>query len=241
VARRADIAKHAVTVVSLGVLAAALYYGFRWDRAAPAPSPTPAPAGAARTPSERDAALPGAPQGPHPAPVNVFTAAAVGDWSAFRVDNKSPLLEATTTVLWTVTSANDDEVVVGGRGRLDTGEEKTLRDLVFPRADLTLERLLQMDYSGWKILQITSSEEVHEVGGRAFACTRVTFTSSDPLFPDKRTETRIWFSPEVTGSGIVESREVQLLGDVRFEITKTLIGFGNADKTTWGERPPSMR
>jgi len=237
---RRDLAKHAVTATSLVVLAGALYYAFHYDRAAPgAPLDDAGPRGTATEPFPgTGASMPAPPAGDlHPAPVNVFADAAEGDWSAFQVHSRSELLDATSTVLWQVTSVSDDSVIVGGKGRLVGGKEQTLRDMVFPRSGLTLERLLELDYGEWTILTTKTSEEPHEVGGRTFECTKVVFTSRDPLFPGKQTETQIWFSRAVNGSGIVESREVQQLGEMRFEITKTLIGFGTATATTWGERP----
>jgi len=235
VPRPREIAKHSVTIISLIAIAGAVYYAYEFEHTPPSRSSDSTLAKSAPEANTAPLAVP-APAS-HPAPVNVFAKAVVGDWSAFRIEHKSSLLEAGSTVLWTVTSADAVTVVVGGKGRLDTGEEKDLRDMTFPRSDLTLERLLEMDYSEWKILRAETGQEPHQVGGRSFDCTTVTFSSSDPLFPDKQTETQIWFSAEVTGSGIVESREVQLLGDMRFEITKTLVGFGSKEKTTWGERP----
>ena len=50
-------------------------------------------------------------------------------------------------------------------------------------------------------------------------------------------ETEVWFSSEVTGSGIVEEHETQKLDDLHTELTHTVIGYGKKGTVTWGKRP----
>ncbi len=219
----------AALVVIAGAIGYATFTSDHGVDASGAPSPTTtAPAPAAPT----------VPGGAHPAPREVFADARVGDWYAYRVINQGVLGDIRATAMVAITAATPDTVTRGLRGRLDaTGEEKPQPSDTFPRAGLSLERLTGADIGEWTLSGITVVDEAHTVGGRTFACTRISFASADPLFPEKRTHTDLWISAEVPAGGLVEEHEVQHLGDLTFELTTQVTGFGTAAGTTWGTRP----
>ena len=226
--RRLQIAAFAVSVA---LLVAALVYtrgGAGQDADAPAPASPPARLTHPRPVATTD----------HAAPFEAFAQARVGDWYAYRVISTGSLAETHATAMVVVSAANDRTVVRALRGRNDaTGEEPAEPSDEFPRAGLTLERLGGDDVGGWTLFDVATTPDQHVVDGRPFACTKVTFGSRDPLFPDKRTRTELWLSPEVPAGGLVASREEQHLGAMTFVMTEELIGFGTADGTIWGTRP----
>jgi hypothetical protein len=177
-------------------------------------------------------------EGAHPAPIEAFQHAREGDWYAYRVVNAGSFGGFTSTVVAWISAQTDAQVTRSVRGRLEnTGEERTGRDEHFPRRGLTVERLTGKDIGEWPIFAVTVADEARAVGGRTFACKKIVFHSKDPMFPNKRTRTELWISPEVPGGGFVAEREVQHMDSMSFEITQELIGFGTASGATWGTRP----
>ncbi|MCE9575065.1 MAG: hypothetical protein K8W52_18080 [Deltaproteobacteria bacterium] len=228
--------KSVVLAVALLVIAGGLGYAFlSSDHGIEAPqSPTPPPA-----PKVPPPAMPPTPAHAHAAPLEAFATATVGDWHAYRVVNGGTLGEIRTTAMVAITAVTPDTVTRAMRGRIDaTGEEKHEPNDAFPRKGLTLERLTGDDLAEWTLSDVTVVDEVHTVGGRAFACKKISYASADPMFPEKRTHTDLWISPEVPAGGLVEEHEIQHLDQATFEITSQVIGFGTAAGTTWGTRPP---
>lgn len=219
--------------LAIAVIAGAFGYAW-WADTRSAPPPSAPAAGATRVaapPADAEAGVPS----------TLFADARAGDWHAYRVTSAGPYgILRSTAVTW-VSDARADGVTRSVRGRLDGGDEvRTGRDEQFPRAGLTLARLLGHDHSGWTLFDVEVTDDVRTVGDRSFACTKFTFRSRDPMFPKKVTRTERWLSPEVPAGGLVAEREVQELGDARFEISQDLIGFGTAEGTRWGVRPPEL-
>lgn len=203
------------------------------DAAIAATTTAPPPSGPARHVDD---------PGPHPAPFEAYARAHLGDWYAYRVVNNGPAMHdvRALAITW-VTAAADDHVSVSFHGRIDaTGQEESGHAEDFPRAGLTLERLHGDDIGGWTIRDVTFTDEPHTIGGRTFACTRISFASQDPMFPGKRTHTDLWISAEVPVGGLVAEHEVQDLDQMHFDMTKELVGFGTAGGPTWGARPAGL-
>ncbi len=176
--------------------------------------------------------------GAHPAPLELFADAKVGDWYAYRVVNAGSLGGIQSTVLTWVTAVDASTVTRTWRGRLDTtGDEHSGHPETFPRAGLTLERLDGDDIGGWTLADLAVTDDVHVVGDHRFACKKIAFASSDPMFARKHTHSDLWISAEVPAGGLVAKREEQHLDAMTFVITEELIGFGTASGTTWGTRP----
>lgn len=175
-------------------------------------------------------------------PLQVFADAKIGDWIAYRVITESSLAPTVTaTGIERITSVDDVKVERTFSGRVDaTGEVGSKRYEDRPRKGLTLDQLITNDVAGWTIYEVAVSDDVHEVGGRHFKCKKISFSSRDPLFSQKRTRTDLWISNEVPAGGLVEKREVQELPEVRFVITKQLLGFGSASTTSWGTKPEGL-
>lgn len=176
------------------------------------------------------------------APLQVFATAKVGDWLSYRVITESSIAPTiTTTVIERISSVDDRNVTRSFAGRIDaTGEVRSDRTESRPRNGLTLDQLIGNDIGGWTITELVVADDVHEVGGRSFPCKKISFASRDPLLPNKRTHTDLWISSEVPAGSLVEQREVQELRDMRFTITKQLIGFGDATTTRWGKKPEGL-
>lgn len=175
-------------------------------------------------------------------PLQVFADAKVGDWIAYRVTTESSLAPTVTaTGIERITNVDATKVERAFSGRIDaTGELHGKRYEDRPRNGLTLDQLTTNDVGGWTIYEVAVSDDVHEVGERRFPCKKISFSSRDPLFPKKRTRTDLWISSEVPAGGLVEEREVQELPEVRFVITKQLLGFGDASATSWGTKPEGL-
>lgn len=177
---------------------------------------------------------------PHPAPLQVFATAQVGDWAAATVVSTGAFGSAAgthATVIDEIVAADATTVTHRLRGHNDaTGEVVVEPTDEFPRAGLILEQLTGDDIGGWALSEITTTTEPHTVNGRAFACTKISYASADPMFPGKHTHTDLWISSEVPAGGLVESHEVQDLDAMHFEITKQVIAFGGASGS-WGARP----
>ena len=226
--RSANLLALAIVVVGGGAL---LAYAEWPSDDEPAPSSSAAPPAARYLPDP----------GPHPAPFEAYAGAQPGDWYAYRVENAGPSADIRSTAVAWVSAASPAAVTMAVHGRIDaTGEERDGRTEDYPRAGLTLERLTGDDVGGWTIRAVQVTDEPHVVGGRTFACTKLSFASADPMFPTKRTHTELWIAKEVPAGGLVESREVQELDQRRFVITEKLLGFGSASGTAWGERPDGL-
>jgi hypothetical protein len=218
-----------VFIASLGALAASLWFTRDAGNGAPPANPS-SHTGAV----PRDAAAATA----HPAPFEAFAGARVGDWYAYHVDSVGSLGETHATAMVWVTAADDHVVTRAMRGRVDaTGVEKQEPDEHFPRAGLTIERLDGDDIGQWTLSDVVAIADTHEVGGKAFACTKVSFASRDPLFERKRTRTVLWLSSEVPAGGVIARREEQHLDAMTFVLTQELTGYGTAGGVTWGVRP----
>ncbi len=181
-------------------------------------------------------------EGGKPSPLQVFASAKVGDWLAYRVVTESSLAPTiTATGIESVTAANDTMVTRSFNGRVDaTGEVRRDRQDERPRKDLTLDQLTGNDVGGWTIYEVAIADDTHEVGGRTFKCKKISYSSRDPLIPNKRTHTDLWISSEVPVGGLVEERELQDMPEASFVITKQVIGFGTATSTTWGTKPDGL-
>jgi hypothetical protein len=174
----------------------------------------------------------------HRVPIDLFASAHPGDWYAYQVVNGGPVGEIRTTAMVWIAAERPDGVTRAARGRIDaSGEERAIRSEDFPRAGLTLERLIGADRGGWTLTDVAVTDEIRVVGGRSFPCKRLSFGSTDPMFPRKRTHTDLWISRDVPAGGLVAEREEQHLDDQTFVITQELIGFGTASETSWGTRP----
>src|SRR5262249_30220172 len=139
---------------------------------------------------QRDALPPPASTGSadatHPAPLELFASAKVGDWYAWTTANESPFGSIPTHAVSSVTAATATTVRAATRGWIDqTGELRDGKPDDFPRAGLTLERLTGDDIGGWTLFDVTIVDEPHLVNGRTFACKRITYGSTDPMFPSK--------------------------------------------------------
>jgi hypothetical protein len=203
-------------------LVAALVFAWWSSRDAPAPSATGSHgAGAA-----------------HRAPFEAFAQAQVGDWYAVRRTNPGDIA---VTVVFRVRAVDGDRVTRAMRGRVDsTGEVHDEPDDVFPRSGLTLETLTGLGRADWKLGEVVVTDETRVVAGRTFACKKVTFHPADPLFPNKQTTTELWLSSEVPAGGLVAEHEVQRLGEVHFESTEEITGFGSAAGASWGTLPEGL-
>lgn len=226
----------AIAAISIALMIYVLIGYLREDHGAPTTgTTTTAPA----IPASSDPP-PSAPSSDsHPAPLEVWQNAKLGDWYAYNYVTASKLRTFHSTVLVTVTAATDTSITTAFRGKVaETGETRDQAGDELPRSNLTLERLIGFDTSKWTLLSVTVDDADHEVGGRTFHTKKVTYTSKDPMFPTKKTTTDLWLSTEVPG-GLVEEHEVQDLveQDLHFDMTKTLIGFGTEAATTWGTKP----
>jgi hypothetical protein len=180
--------------------------------------------------------------GDKPSPIEVYANAKVGDWRAYTVKSEwstQPPIRA--TAMTRIREVTDQQIVRSFSGRLDETEEtRPDRDERRPRRGLTIDQLTGNDIGGWTIYDLVITDEDHTVGGRTFKCKKLTYASNDPLVPSKRTRTVLWISAEVPVDGVVEEREIQDMPGVTFIQTQTLIGFGTAGATTWGEKPEGL-
>jgi hypothetical protein len=170
-----------------------------------------------------------------PPPFEPYAHSQVGDWRAYDYSTRSSLGNFSSHVIARVTAATPDTVTVVLTGRLDqTGEQRAEPADTYPRAFGSIDKLVE--HVDWKIFDVALATEPHAVNGKTFACTRISFAKSDPLFPNKRTHVDLWLSPEVLAGAIVEEHEVQQLDDMTFEMRSVLTGYGTGGGATaiWG-------
>ena len=222
--------------VAIMVIVAGFAYAWWYDAHPPPPRHAPATASA-----------PSAGSGAHPAPFEVFANARVGEWAAWAVVNGMPTGEIRTMRVDQISSLTPDEVVITSSGVIETpgvvalegktGDVVTRRD-TFPRSHLTLEHLTGHYRGSWTLHDIEISDDDHEVGGRTFHCKKIVLEVDDPMIPSKRTHEEAWYSLDVPAGGLVEARETAQMPGLDFTQTLRLVGYGSADATTWGTRPP---
>jgi hypothetical protein len=224
--------------IAAGVaLAGAL--GYAWwssehDRRKPPPSspvsepPSTVPAGSASATTA-------------PPPFEPYAHSQPGDWRAYDYSTRSSLGNFSSHVIARVTAATADSVTVVLTGRLDqTGEQRTEPADTFPRAFGSIEKLVE--HVDWKISDVSVATEPHEANGKTFACARISFAKSDPLFPTKRTHVDLWLSPDVPAGAVVEEHEVQQLDQVTFDMRSVLVGYGTGGgaTATWGSHADGL-
>jgi hypothetical protein len=172
------------------------------------------------------------------APIQVFAKAQVGDWAAYRIINRSTLLaeEIATLRLSRITAATDAAVTIEHKGRMEKGDRREAWTQERARQGLTIDQLVGNDVSQWRLIDVQTSDDTHEVGGRTFACKQIAYAALDPMFPSKKVRVTYWYSDEFPG-GLVEERDIQDLDSVHIEQLTQLIGFGTQTATTWGTKP----
>jgi hypothetical protein len=176
------------------------------------------------------------------APIQVYANAKVGDWRAYRVTTESSLAPAiSATVLTWISKTTDQNVIRSFKGRVDaTGEVRSDRDEDRSREKLTIDQLTGNDVGGWTIYDLAITDDERTVGGLTFKCKKISYSSNDPLLPNKKTRTEMWISADVPAGGIVEEREVQEMPNMRFVQTQKLLGFGDAAGASWGTKPEGL-
>ena len=245
----------AAAFIAIGVMITVLVmYGMR-DDAPPTTTPLPAgkPALAPTTSllpktddphagAEHHTAEAQKHEGGMPSPLQVFATAKLGDWTSYRVTTESSMAQTFTAIgIERITAADDKQVSRSFSGRVEqTGEVRNDRYEDRPRQGLTLDQLTTNDVGGWTIYKVVVTDDVREVGGRKFKCKKISYESNDPLLPKKRTHTDLWISDEVPNGGLVEEIEVQELPNLRFRLSKQVLGFGDAKSTAWGQKPDGL-
>jgi hypothetical protein len=200
----------------------------------------PPPAAAVTSPSEVTLAG-SATATSAPPPIEPYAHSQVGDWRAYDYTTRSSLGNFSSHAIARVTAATADSVTLVLTGRLDqTGEQRTEPADVYPRAFGSIEKLVE--HSDWKIFDVSVATEPHEVNGKSFACARISFAKSDPLFPTKRTHVDLWLSADVPAGAVVEEHEVQQLEQVTFDMRSVLVGYGTGGGTTatWGSHADGL-
>jgi hypothetical protein len=224
--------------VSIALMIVVLFkYGLRDD---PPPKSSQPHAGAQHHTAAVDP-IAGTHMGGQPAPIQVFAKAQVGDWAAYRIINRSTLFaeDIPTILIKRVTAADDRTVTIEHKGRMEKGDKREEWTREYPRQGLTLDQLVGNDVSEWRLFDVKTSDDTHEVGGRAFKCKQITYAAIDPLFPNKKVRVTYWYSDELPG-GLVEERDIQDLDTTHMEQLTQLIGFGTATATTWGTKPDGV-
>jgi hypothetical protein len=174
------------------------------------------------------------------APLQVWANAQVGDWVAYRVVNRSTLFaeDIPTIVLKRITAVTDETVMIEHKGRMEkAGDRREQWTLDRPRQGLTLDKLVDNDVAQWRLVDVVTTDDTHEVNGRAFKSKKITYAALDPLFPSKRVRVSYWYSGEIPAGGLVEARYIQDLDTLHMEQINQVIGFGTATATTWGTKP----
>jgi hypothetical protein len=218
------------------------------ERAKPDPwaAPPPAAVATAKPPSRLRSKLSmdGKIEGAAPAllamPLPGYADTKVGDWRAYRYITTGKLGDFHATAIAVVIAATPTTVTIEFSGRLDeTGEQRSDGATEFPRA-YTVEHEIHHQHGDWTASGIELTTEVRTIEGHHFSCQKLASAFADPLMPGKDTRVEVWLSPEVPAGGVVASREVQKAPALTITSTADLIGFGDADHTTWGKRPAGL-
>jgi hypothetical protein len=227
----------AAAAVSIALMIVVLFkYGFNNDPPPKKPAGSQAHVGAQHHTAATDE---GKHMGGALAPLQVFATAKVGDWAAYRIINRSSLLaeEIVATKLATITAATETSVTIAHEGRVDHDAQKRESwTQERPRQGLTIDQLTGNDVSKWRLIDVQTSDDSHDVGGRAFKCKQIAYAAIDPMFPTKKVRVTYWYSDEFP-LGLVEERDIQDLDAVHIEQLIQLIGFGTATATIWGTKP----
>lgn len=173
-------------------------------------------------------------------PLPGYANAKVGDWRAFRHVTTGTMGDFHATAIAVVTAVTPDTVTIELSGRLDeTGEQRSDGADAIPSA-YTVAHEIHRSHGDWTASHVVLTDDAREIGGRTFACKKLSFASADPMMPNKDTQVETWLSPDVPAGGEVAVREVQKTSGMTIRMTSDLIGFGDATHTAWGTRPTGL-
>jgi hypothetical protein len=179
----------------------------------------------------------------HPLPLNPAANAKEGDWATFSLTLKvttpgktsdAPPVERTEPTaysVWTFEKISGDAATLRDT---DLGNKKKTHVRSFSTKDpVTLEAFLAKDAGDLdQVSQVTSDEEKHTVGGKEFACKKVTCTTSDGKLTIHWT---LWFCSTVKGSGLVHMSGEVAGPKQKVTMSLELAGFGSREKAEWGK------
>lgn len=173
-------------------------------------------------------------------PLPGYANAKVGDWRAFRHVTTGTMGDFHATAIAVVIAVTPDTVTIELSGRLDeTGEQRSDGADAIPSA-FTVAHEIHRSHGDWTASHVALADDAREIGGRTFACKKLSFASADPMMPNKDTQVETWLSAEVPAGGEVAVREVQKTSGMTIAMTSDLIGFGDATHTAWGTRPTGL-
>jgi hypothetical protein len=178
-------------------------------------------------------------EGDKPAPMQVFVDAKVGDWNAYETSTQLATGRPTVkTWIVTVEAADEDSVSVVRSERNSSLDPPIVTREKRPRKNVTIDNLVGNDPAQWTLKGLTIADDPHQTGGRTFAAKKLTFALIAPLDRNKRSTAEAWFSSEVPGDGMVETR--QTVEGTGLVFTNRLLGFGTASAVTWGTKPDGL-
>jgi hypothetical protein len=167
-------------------------------------------------------------------PFNPFSNAKAGDWAAFVAEagngkeiEKAPYgyeISAVGTASVTIQHSVYDG------GEVHCKETTVSIDVKMPPSALDfIQSLMGISKTGRVVREFKIEDEKHMVGGREFACKKITWRM--PGFCARGGVT-VWLSSAVKGTGLVEL-EIKL--DNGTTMRSELVGYGTKGKAEWGE------
>jgi hypothetical protein len=160
-------------------------------------------------------------------PFNPLAGAKEGDWTAFKCSMVGPGVSDRRAQAWKVLKVDEKEILVeqsAGDGR---AEEVKLPAKEAP----TISRFCDIDAE--KVEDVKVQDEKKAIAGHAFACKKVTFTTTNG---DRKIRATLWLCSDVKGSGVVALHlEMDVVEQQKATVDFELAGYGSTDKTEFGK------
>jgi len=174
-------------------------------------------------------------------PWNPWENATAGDWETLTVDVKwdhpGPPPHILDLVTYRLKGVDENEVKVAFELVPDLMPDKVA--LIFSRTVVpTFEQLLNVKGS---VSDVKVTADKLTIGGREFACTKVSCVALSNAQPGAKVENEYWFSRDVKGFGLVAMvTVVPMAKGGKTTLTYHVGGFGSKDKVEWGKKPEEL-
>jgi len=176
------------------------------------------------------------------APVNPFAEAKEGDWETLVMTHTQGSAPARKfAVTYRAGKIADESITIAtetlmGNGKKNPPAEKTFKKTEAPALKSVVGNPRD------KITEVKVADEKKTVGGKEFACKKVSYTAT--LESDKGAITRkivLWLSTDAKPYGLVASSTEQSIGGgPTVKIEGELAGLGNGDKASWGKKAEEL-
>ncbi len=185
---------------------------------------------------------------------NPYATAKAGDWAAYAMDDRG--YASKHRDIQSVAKVDGDTATVEEypcTGKVGDTDHKTW---TFSTKDaFTIEKIFSDKENTVTVSDLATTEEKKTVGGREFACTKISCKASRDYAGHKgkfhfEGTLTVWLSKDVKAPGIVaytredvRKRGKSTGGTPPHDMSRDVevVGFGNGDKTDWGTKAKALK